>query len=350
MKKFIIELLFLSLIISFSCNRQDARNILIINSFPKEQNIIGESHEIFISPQFMGICDTLLFIINNKKENIVNVFNSTNLSFIGSFGNRGKGPNEYMSAQFYGQYTIDNKGINVWIMDGNSRKLHLINVEESLKTNNSTQPIKEKFLTRNTGFERSVFYINDSLIIGSSQSSNGHLYLYNPILDEIKWTKFYPELETENEETFGLLWLDMNSLKPDGSKIACAFYSFNRIDIYSTDGKFEFSVTYNPDNLPEIIPKEELVDSDQNKVFYLDVYSTNNYIYALYCNSTSDNLYNSDFKSEIHVFNWNGDPVSIYRSDIAFDRIVVDEKNKIIIGGHYITDGDITVFNLDSLF
>jgi hypothetical protein len=70
---------------------------------------------------------------------------------------------------------------------------------------------------------------------------------------------------------------------------------------------------------------------------YINLYTTDNHIYALYAGKKEDELENHSGEAlskgvSVHVFNWDGTAICSLNLDCIINCFCVDEKNKVIYG------------------
>jgi hypothetical protein len=130
------------------------------------------------------------------------------------------------------------------------------------------------------------------------------------------------------------------NLKPDKSHFVLSYELFKSLCIVSLDKLSEplfLKFKNTPD--PQIgMADGQVVTSDLNRlpIQYIDTYTTDRFIYALYVGKMVEEL--ADFSPEtskgmsIHVFNWDGTPYCSFNLDRIINCLCVDETNHIIYG------------------
>lgn len=350
-------LLFASINNAVGQNNFETR-VVKINSFPRTEHIKGESHNIMVRPNYIDVIGSKLILVERGRSPIFTVYSTPELERIGRFGRYGKGPGEFLKGIRYTyQYQRTENGIAFWVFGLNDRKLKLINLNESLK--GVVKIERELKIPRVMPLEYNLFYINDEMMAGTStyqvkshynQKRNkplgGHFFVMNPITSEVKWFKPDPEIPYSGYKSMGSVYSDSPKIKPDGSLIAAPNKFFSKIDIYRTNGDRVITIKLpSPDN-ELVLPGPSTEHWFEGHYYYYGCFVTDKYIYAHYVNVKGRDHYDSKHKSQIHVFDWSGNPICLYKTDTAMDYIAVDEANGIIYGGHDITEGDLTVFRL----
>jgi len=350
------KLLCLTLLIGIGAScRQSEKSFaeIIVHTFPIEKHLDASNLDIPISIKRLGIADSLLVITNDEDPYKIHIFNPLNNNLLTSFGRIGKGPNEFiLEPLYYNQFQYDKDGLNLWLFDRNSRLLRLFNLN-SIRANDEKAIKKSVLLSGGHVYsELSVYYISDSCIVGSSNISYGQFFIFNPIKDTIDYFNYFPREKTsKNEvkrETINNYFAGTGRLNPSGSKIAVAYLFFNRIDVFDIHEKRLLSIRNPSEGENQISDKHDISSFADNKFGYYSLYCSEKYIYALKNDCTRNNFTSGNYTSEIQVFDWSGLPICRYFLSHPIEFLVVDEKHKILYGGHYYTDGTISKFELGS--
>lgn len=99
---------------------------------------------------------------------------------------------------------------------------------------------------------------------------------------------------------------------------ACAMKFFNQIniiDIERPDKSFSITTREHPDDLNKI-----LADGYMSAWYYTDLASNSESIIGLFVNGD---------KSELHIFDWKGNPLYNLKLDLAIERIDIDNNNNV---------------------
>jgi hypothetical protein len=274
--------------------------IISCNSKPKEiqQLHFGKSYLIkgdTIQMEAANI-SSLLFANNYliasqfSGDDFLKVYDARNFQELGILAKRGSGENEFPTMIMVDQFEQCGNHDCLWVHDLNRGELMRINLTESLK--NQTTVINKKVMTRAESRFHTIFYIDSSRVVGRSTNSTpqmNRLQVYDPQSDLIlKTIPLFPKIErTRNDLDFvtnkyNTIYVSNIGLKSDKTRIASAMCSFDRIDIFKTDGELEKSVFDGmeiPNNITEYL---EGSDSYGLNIYYTGIFTTNDYIYALY--------------------------------------------------------------------
>lgn len=324
----------LSLIILLnSCNTKE--RTAIIRKLPRETKLTGK----FVGPKDqllfankVGLYDSLLIVIDIKNENndFIQFYRSNDYTFLGSFGRKGRGPNEFQSVEFLNQYQ---KG-GMWILDPVMRSFKLYSVKSMLDSI-SPEPEITYDIPGSLGIVTGMYFISDSILMGISRNGMGRLFIWNPKNNRIHYVENFPKLShlPKNQNILNAtLYYSYLGIKPDNSGIISAMDMFKRIDCFDSYGNIDLSIEFS--NRKKNTPKlYEYPDKffDENTYQYLSVFVTKNHIYALYY---GDKIKKGEWElaSVIHVFDMKGNLESIYKLTVPIINFAVDEKNKVIIG------------------
>jgi hypothetical protein len=193
-----------------------------------------------------------------------------------------------------------------------------------------------------------AFFIDSNKIIGRSTNSIPHMYrlqMYNPQQDVItKTVPLFPVVKKMSDDLdfvyrkYNYLYTSHIGLKNDKTKIASAMSAFNRIDIFDTDGILEKSVLEGAE-----IPKDdiqsylaaEIGDNRALMIHYNAIYTTDNYIYALYYGQAKSDYAMKLIETEIRIFDWAGKPLSKIKVPDYLLNFSIDEERGLMYGVDY---------------
>jgi hypothetical protein len=218
----------------------------------------------------------------------------------------------------------------------NLMKLSLIDINKAL-TSSTYEPEKVIRMPPQIGSAVNIISLDDNIFIGSGNKSDGEFFIYNASTKKLEWKNFF----IDYDENFMELLIKSDKLdeykrgiikiKPDGSRFVKAFTFIPIIDIYNQDGKIEFSLILKNHEKPNINLKVKQFEGS-TKVYYENVFLTDNYIYALNRNCNLEDYSKNICKdAEIHVYSWDGNAVCKYKLNEGIGPVapfVVDEANK----------------------
>lgn len=257
--------------------------------------------------------DDVLIAFDGSSDKFLHVFCSTNLYYIGSHFSKGRGPFEETFIDPFIRRT--NKNTIMYRTDTKVKTFRYVPANKEFEPINETK-IPEEILQL-----QQVFFINDTYFgwdyfseskiefIGFREGS-GSVFSFGALVPEFK--------ELRGVEYNQALFARIVSVKPDKKFFAVVYDKFPILRIYETrNGKLHREIRFdNNQPFPMALIKENPSRNDLDLVVqnYRKIKSTNSYIYALYIGrSTGDIRQKSkvldDFSNEIHVWNWDGEPV-----------------------------------------
>lgn len=280
-----------------------------------------------IGTNYLIIIDTLLICFKAQGvDNYFDIYSTNTLNKLGACLTTGRGPNEFLSIQYNGQYFNDSLGIRMWLKDDANLRISLFNLTESIK---QEKTIIDSCIYLDRVQEGYGFLINDTLINIDPYPENVFFKTYelstDKLLEPIKMFKNpYPN-HSYQDQIFAMT----TTLRPNNKRFASSMIFFNQINIYSSNFKYRKSLSiYTPTpSIKQVLntPREERI------VYYSLVGSTMKYIYALYINQPNSS-WDTPRKIEIHIFDWDG--ISIQKLIIPQNIIyfTIDEKHKQLLG------------------
>ncbi|ATA73641.1 hypothetical protein CGC49_10385 [Capnocytophaga sp. H4358] len=325
-KYFILPLFFVFL----SCSKEERATVL-----PEKIKVENIEKVQRIKPKSKVLIDSVLgafSIANDSKyiflrvpessesKGLLQIFNKKGV-LEASVLNRGGGPNDVINARIIKQRNEKN---SLWINDVTSRKLKLLNVSESI----SNQSAKIDEVVRFNEASAYAFFIKDSLfVLETMKNSNYWLTFFNPITETTVFDKpIYPN----SSKHFTVLYQSIWAAKNDKTWIVGAMEALNQINFVSlVDTEKSFSVC-----LGSVTEAEKAIDSDGvgKHVYYCDVDTSYNHIFALKLDQVEEESYEIPKPVTIEIFDWNGKPQYILEIEEYILGISVDEELKKIYG------------------
>jgi len=324
-----------------SCSIDDKYKTIKISEFPEVISAKGEVFEYNNPPHLIAnavyIIDSLIVLKNAMDESdFFFLFDKNNGNLIGSFGKRGRGPNEFLYPQVYDQYKKYDDSTYIWIHDLHQKKMALVNLNKSILRNDNA--VLETITEPDATSPVEMLKLPNGNLIGRSMSSEGRFFYHDIRSDSTKWVEFFPEVENPPYKHMMVnLYQGSTRIKPDNSKFVSALTYFKRIDVFSADEVPTHMFSYVFDDSPENpeFPSEmgqSIPGTLMN--YYFDLHLTENYIYAINLNITNEELNKEKDTgySELHVFSWDGEAVACYKLNHLIFSFSIDEKNGYLYG------------------
>jgi hypothetical protein len=335
--------IFIFFFLVFSCNKQPVHELVFEKSFSVTGEIILQSEVQLLSLYVVG---NYLIGRQDRAEYFIKVYDLKSLKELGEFARKGRGPDEFPTTLLIDRAFQCKNNIYVWAHDLNAGVLCRINITESLKK--QTTIIDKKFKTKAESGFHTVFFIDSTKIIGRSTNSIPHMYrlqLYNPQQDIItKTVPLFPIVKKKRDDLdfiyrkYNYLYTSNIGLKADKTKIASAMTSFDRIDIFDDNGVLEKSVLEGIE-----VPKNEIqsyleAESNINTAlmnYYTGIYTTDNYIYALYYGQPKSDYSKKLIETEIRIFDWVGKPLIKMKVPDYLLSFSINEEGGVMYGVDY---------------
>ncbi|HSD15095.1 MAG TPA: BF3164 family lipoprotein [Flavobacterium sp.] len=327
MKKIIIPLLSLFL---FSCNNEDKgiSNIDPETSFPKEINLkhakVDEIKQL--NPFRLCLFDSILVVNDAFENNRIHFYNKNTLQEIASFAKQGEGPVEFDMPESLTQYNKAEKKGSFYIYELSKGILSEIDMAKVLKK--ESNPIVQKtYLNPDLIGSDNLFIFNDSItgekMFGDydfryfSMNKKTSKYRAIELLEE---TDFIKSALPDDKRNLDRSFLGYNK---ERKKFVAAYLHFNKIKIYDDKLKGQKTIYYGDD---EITPKSTTPFNKENIRYFLHPFMGKSYFYVPYNGKNNE----SDSNREIHVFNYEGEPVARISLDMPMINFTVDEETKTI--------------------
>ncbi|MDR1339786.1 MAG: TolB-like 6-bladed beta-propeller domain-containing protein [Prevotellaceae bacterium] len=277
--------------------------------FEKEYKVAGEHINVdSLGVNKVMVIDRYLITGLYKQEYSARIYDLESLNLIGNFFRKGKGPNDFIQplfSQVRSPYLV--------IDDWGSRRIKVINIPESI--NDPEGRLSIRYTANYSNAEivepEKVLYVSDTLLLIKSYDmyrETVSYFKYNPVeqkvTDEINMFNYPITEDIQFKNMISLL----DCIKPDGSKIVTTAGCLDQLDILDiVHPDKSISVTEND----YLLDYEYVKSLDNRKVFYTISCCSDNLICA---------LYNGGDVMEIHIMDWNGNPVC----KLILDRQIID--------------------------
>ncbi len=309
------------IVLFFGCSQNNVNefdkflNEYYLESFevktPLQQNMIGE----------LVLLDSVLVAMDLQGNYIFHVFKFPEIVYIDSEIRRGHGPNEEFFVNPYFRKIYKNKFM---YQNTNSIQIAHFDIDSSKIVFEKKINLPGKLMNLQSPF------IIDDLVIGWEQNAqtDKEFLSYNPNRI-IKVDTFGVENidigHKISSPKFKFIYAKIESVKPDKSLFAVTYDKFPILRIYDKNGNLISERRFNNgQKFPKELLKKKPNASKLKKITqnYRKIKTTDMYIYSLYIGKTNDELGIEgsgidDFTNEIHVWDWEGNPIA---------RILLDKK------------------------
>lgn len=335
---YIIYIVLLSLLYC-SCNFDQKQNIFIgenqyIKTFNDTITLNGKKIDIEnMGANTIDVVDSFLVFSCSQLDTFYNVYSKYTYQHCGNFVPKGRGDNELPMISFPLFCKNGNNHSLVYLDDMSTGTIKALDLTQSCAEQKTIFSLPSINIKKIPGF-RFLYPIQDSIYFlhGLNHSNRKDYYaLYN------EQQKQYTILDTifrYSLQDIGDMFLynTSNVFNPLQQKYATAMQFFNQINIYSLakpQQHFSIIVGERPTRLKDV---EETLMPEKFE-FYEDMTGTNALLFAVYANRTrKDWAILEDVPSEIHVFDWDGNPRYLLKIKEKLAHIALDEERKILYG------------------
>ncbi len=325
---------------------QKEQEVLTFDEFPEITNLSHEkikTEPVLYCVGGVLLLDSVLISVDLKNDPFFQVFKLPSFEHVGGFVTRGTGPEEEIF-------------INPFICRGESKNEFVYKTYNSIKIAKYNEQTERIEVTKHIDLPPdlmemwNVIKFGDSLIGNRMEGPAEQEFIgYNIETKEVfDFGENYPTEEVDVDSyQRDLLFGKVSIPKPDGSAFAVVYDKFPILRIYTRAGNLEKEVRLNNgQQFPRALIEDVPSVSDLNEVMqdYRAIRSSNNLIYALYIGKTSQDLAPgiNDFSNEIHVWNWDGQPIKKILLDKTIFTFEVDPDDNYIIAS--------SLLSLDALF
>lgn len=330
-----------------SCKKNSDFTLIGEKDFKEIKNI--EGGEVILENEIAAIqlitTEDFLILRRNNGKSVFSIYSLKDLKLLGRFGGLGKGPNEfvhpYITSNFY-----NNKIGGFWVNDLSKYRLTFIDVNSSLKKD-SLVLNKVLYIHPKYDFTHDVTVINDSVIFGNhgpNQIVRSRVSKYNYKKDKIESFNLLPLIEDVNIVSRGMqytLYFDNLCVNSDKSKMVSSMSKFDRIDFYNIENSQVFKTIIGDSYMDNGFNINDFYDRKNNslvgmKNYNYSLFSTEKLIYVLYRNG--ENIEDNgkvDNPVQIRTYDWNGNPISVYKLPNDLINFSVDEKRGFFYGIDY---------------
>lgn len=328
-----------TILIFIGCERKEDEAFDSFSKFPEKINLIHE--EIKTPPVLVSIAETILLddffvAMDMKSDTFFYFFSYPSFEYLGGFITKGKGPGEELFINPFIRHIDENtflyqtmNSINISEFDINTANINIIE-----KVDLPIELMNLQHLFRLNGF----YYGWDI-----TKTTEREFIGYDPVKDDIfEFGPSHPSFEEEIPANMkNRVFEKVLVVKPDKSLFAAAYGKFPILRIYySEDGRLKNEVRFeNNQKFPYALIKDDLPETAREKVMqnYWKIDATETYIYALYSGKTHGETSREfqfspdDISNELHVWDWEGNPVMKILLDRKIFSFVISPDDDYLI-------------------
>lgn len=328
-------LLSLGLIIFFGLSCQKSNSNPEASSIEIQGSSILENEEPIISFHTAG--SYLIGTLYDSDEAYA-VYKLPELDSLGRIGKIGISPNDWKGPNLTGQIVKDSNTTSIWVNDGISNELFLLNIDSSLSLGIPFLSKKIK-LHPKYNLNQYSFVLDENIIIGNAGfNSSEAIRLQKVDLSNgsIEKSDLVPEIGGIEEAAVPQKYSTYFSylgIKSDKSLLVSAMNSLNRIDVFNTDLKL-VATFEEPSNYRYLTPKY-INDITTSQLFFRSVCVTDEFIFALRTKTLFKESMTKNHTSEILIFDWSLNLLKTIGTSDYLISLSLDEANGTLYGVDY---------------
>ena len=313
MGKFLLTLLF-AILLLWGCNQNVHITEKMVFPFEKKIQVVKFPVGEVMDPSYMIQKGEYLLVESGQPQKQLFVFTVPDLRFVCATGNQGRGPEEFSTFPTL----VESRTDTFYVFGYAHRHLKSLAVDSAARVHLTERyeiPMYEAF--------NKMHLIDDSVLLYETvmpPQYTVHKY-------DLKNRKSIDELKIERETPESELTFDTSRgyMAANDSVMIYVYLYKNQIDIYDVKDfrlKRRIVGVYKPQK-PAFRNKE---------LYYLGVIPGDKYFYALFKGARTEKGENRS--NTIEVYDYDGNPVALYRFDIPPLYFYPDEKNNCIYATH----------------
>jgi WD40 repeat protein len=320
-------------------NKDDS---FLVDKFPLVETLIGTEIKvppILLKPSNMCIVDSFLIVSQSRKDSLFTLFKLPDCEHILSFGMSGRGPNEFNLSMEYVTLGAVSGNSSMFAVGNMLTNIQYYRINDIIKRD--IIPYKVAGLPSELSRFRAITYLGDSVIFGAPYGGNIHICKYNTVTMKLESFRDYPEVFPFDDpeiirEPFGYTM----AAKPDNTKIVLGYYFKGTIEIYDLQNGKSLTLSYKgfpslKENTGLNSTSKFMKHNPEELIFCRNIAATNKYIYVDVLNDHYSKIFNENgpkrsFISEIHVFDWSGNPIAKFRFVNFYRFFDIDKMDKYL--------------------
>lgn len=330
--KLLLLIIFSTLIIS--CAKEKEENTITFGKFPEEVFLSHEEIKVTPNLYFVGgliLMDSILLTIDVKADTFFQAFKLPDYNHIGGYITKGNGPNEEILIDPYIQHISGNSFLY--------KNISSVKVIEFDVSSNKMELIKKIDLPEELMDLWHIFKLENDLIGSNPYNETKKEFIAYDMNSE-KERDFgpdFPNVEKEIEPHFrNMLFAKATTVRATGDFFASVYDKFPILRIYTKKGNIHKEVRFeNKQVFPNALIQENPSESAINEITqnYRKIKSTNEFIYALYIGKAEKDIKEAsgNFSNEIHVWDWDGNPIKRIKLDNDIFSFDVDSFDRFLI-------------------
>jgi hypothetical protein len=300
------------------------------NSYNITGEVIGIDFDLFFPKKMTFINDSILALTEGHDDYSIKIvkMKSDSAHLFDRFGHKGEGPGEVHPNVNILQKDVRNGAEGLWIGDTRWIQFHPYNPETGKWEEKYSE---KKPLPKHLFPSNKCFLLDNDDLLGSTMAIQHQVYLYSPDEDRTDEYDFYPVSPNPYDVRNSKIVFNGDvEIKPDKSKFVFVYEVLKSIGIVSLDNLSEpVLLRFKDTPFPPVIT--DIKEIASMPLQYMRLYTTDQYIYALYAGKTVAEIEQSEGLT-VHVFKWDGTAHCELHLNTLVNCFCVDEKNGFLYG------------------
>lgn len=291
--------------------------------------------EEIIRPAHITNTSNYLIVSDRASKNHLHLIHKNKLGYLGSFGGRGDGPEEFLSVSGFKRSVDDNQFI---LFSTNDKKIVKYILADDIAKHevNALVPDSTYRLT-DINTEITYFdFLSDNRIISKERTSQHKFIEYKlgltkPVQLYDTWDGMLGTKDIPNSVTASVFQGDV-VVNPKGNYFGHATIFWDLIELRNVDTG-EWLRLVGPDKLEHKFEIDASLgypmhswEAEDNRIGFVSLYLGTSQIFALYSGMPARGAHGK----KVFIFDYQGTPIRAYELDVAAYRMTIDEKNKMV--------------------
>ena len=336
-------ILSLAIILPLGCKkapRKDGEIKNTVSHLPEPTLLKGE---VICASDSIGVpvklekVQSYLVLLDAHVKTPVHVIHAQTGKYLRKLGSYGKGPGE-----FTGPWSFDRRSPSsskFWIYDLPLRRMTLLDLEKAFRNGPANRDYVEDIVVlQSEGTPLSPLWLGDTLIVSPGLFSGGRLAFFSPNGALIREAGAVPPGPREIPVTVRQhAYQSTMKANADRNILVLANRFSDRLEFYKSNGEKLFDVRGDKMFDPvyevgvNVLGDPIMKTNEKLRYGYIDVDTSGEFIYALYSGrKRSDFSGMASWGDTIHVFNWSGKLLYIYKLDRDAISIAIDDEKRTL--------------------
>lgn len=326
-KKLLLYFSLCILTMLLSCNDSKDSKFVSLDSF-KSTVVLSHKKIDSINQLIPGrICfvDSLMIVTDWDQNPRIHIYNKNNYSYLGNYGDVGRGPQEFISPECLCQNENDG---SVYLNDYGTSKIYKIDLKNIISNEKSSSIIEEVDMPAKLFYSQFLFLTENEIRGDDREIKSEHRYfVYDRQKKEINWKgdpnfdiDFLRKVKVDDRKNAGTVSLAYSKEK---EKIVSAFLLFNRIDIMNFDFEVEKKITFGN---RELLPISKVPYDKRNIHYFGQPLALENSFLVPYkgvINGGDKQLQ----KGVILQFDYDGNPINKFILEKPIESLFYDQED-----------------------